>query len=299
MEIAFNQYLSRPLADVPSTLAVALSLASASSPAFGPRCAACLDAMGACREALEAGWRAQITQTTENSRPAQRECALAWSCVVERVRLGTTLAPGRYRLQGAAEALYAVLAPDGLEVVKLPFQAQWATLDTRLRIVREQGRMGDLCAVAGESFVDELVRAHGAFGKVLGITASREAEVEVNLLELLRALNQAITDYVLQVLAHARRDQPETVRAVLQALKPLDDARESARRASADDARGAAKGDEKPADPKPADAKPAPDAKPATDAKPADAKPAEVKPAEVKSAPRPSIAPRPSVAPPN
>jgi len=89
---------------------------------------------------------------------------------------------------------------------------------------------------------------------------------------------------VLQVLAHARRDQPETVRAVLQALKPIDDARESARRASADDARGAARGDEKPADPKPADAKPATDAKPTTDARPA---------------PRPSIAPRPSVAPPN
>jgi hypothetical protein len=35
--------------------------------------------------------------------------------------------------------------------------------------------MGDLLAVAGEDFVDELLRAHGEFGQVLGITASREA----------------------------------------------------------------------------------------------------------------------------
>lgn len=273
-DIIFSDYLSRPQMDVATSIALSLSLASASSPAFGDRCAACLDAMNACRVSLEAGWRAQLTHGTENSRPAQRECALAWVCVVERVRLATTLAPPRYAPHAAATALYAILAPDGLEVVKLPFHAQWTTLDTRLRIVREQMLPGDLRAVAGEAVVDELLRAHGEFGRVLGITASREAGTEVNLLDLLRALTHATTDYVLQVLAYAQRDRPETVRAVQLALKPIDDARAAVRRAAAatDDAKPAAKPAEAP---KPA---PAADAKPVT---------------------KPSIAPRPSVAPPN
>ena len=87
IDLVFSDYLSRPQMDVPTSIALSLSLTSASSPVFGDRCAACLDAMNGRRVALESGWRVQITHSAENSRPAQRECGLAWTCVVERVRL--------------------------------------------------------------------------------------------------------------------------------------------------------------------------------------------------------------------
>jgi hypothetical protein len=94
--------------------------------------------------------------------------------------------------------------------------------------------MADLSAVAGEFFVDELVRSHTEFGRVLGITESRKPQEDVNLAELLRALNLAIADYVLQVLPYGQRDKPETLRAVQVALEPIEEARESQRRAASD-----------------------------------------------------------------
>jgi len=202
-EITYSDYLTRPNLNVAATIALALSLSSAASPRFTERCGAALHAMNACRAALETGWRRQIVQVTENSRPAQRECGTAWTVVVERVRLAGKLSAPRYKRHAAATALYEVLAPDGLEVAKLPFQTQWTTQGTRLRIIGEQGLMADLCAFAGEDFVAELMRAHTELGRVLGITESREAKEDVNLAELLRALNLTLTDYVLQS-AHVR-----------------------------------------------------------------------------------------------
>ncbi len=197
-------------------------------------------------------------QVTENSRPAQRECSIAWTTVVERVRLATRIPAARYPRHAAAEALYDLLAPDGLEVVKLPFRSQWTTQDTRLRLVGEHGLMADLGAVAGEFFVDELVRSHTECGRVLGITESRKTHEDVNLAEFLRALNLAITDYVLQVLPYGQRDKPETLRAVQRALEPIDEARESQRRAASDAAKPASdraktvvKADAKAAPPRP------------------------------------------------
>lgn len=219
-------YLARPQLDVPTTIAFSYALATAFQRSFGPRAQEALYIVQTSCASLEAAWRAQQAQPSEDHRPARFALVNAWAAAVTRVEQYTRLPPERHAAQPVAARLYALIASDGLNVNKAVGRTLWSTLKTRLDLVKEQGLFDDLRRIAGPEFVEEVIHCHSALGRALSITESTEVPTADNLLELLRQHAQAVSDYVVQVAATVRRDEPATVKAALDALRPIDDMRE-------------------------------------------------------------------------
>ena len=64
----------------------------------------------------------------------------------------------------------------------------------------------DINKLAGPEFLTEVRRTHEIYGKALGVTQAEELPLDVRLGEPLRELGQAIVDYSLQLLAHAKAE---------------------------------------------------------------------------------------------
>jgi hypothetical protein len=227
---AIAVYLSRPQLDVPTTVAFSYALAAAFQRSLGERAEAALRVVQSICEAMEATWRAQQTQPSDDNRPTRIALVNAWSAMVNRVEQYTRLPPERHPAQSVAVQLHGLLAPDGLSVAKATSRSLWSTVKARLEVVRDERLADDLRRIAGAEFVDEVSVCHRELGRVLRITEAGEVVAPGNLLELLREHSQAVSDYVVQVAATVKRDDPASVKAALDALKPIDDVREMAAR---------------------------------------------------------------------
>ena len=128
---------------------------------------------------------------------------------------------------------YLELFPDGADFLKLPYAKQWAECDKRITIVQERALQPDIDRLAGAAFWKQIESLHQRYGEVLGITKSKQPAPEpAKLLEPLRLVQRAISNYVIQVAAWAAQDASAIPQATL-ALAPVDAAREGiARRAS-------------------------------------------------------------------
>jgi hypothetical protein len=126
-----------------------------------------------------------------------------------------------------------VLFPDGLAFLQLAFNREHAESERRIRLIEERGLAKDLAKLVGDSFLGVLRAAHEAYGDALGITkATSVPAAPVVVVELLRELVDAISNYALQLLALAS-DHPEKRDAIALALVPIDEFRTAAgRRAS-------------------------------------------------------------------
>jgi hypothetical protein len=133
-----------------------------------------------------------------------------------------------------AATLHALLFPEGLTFLSLPFEKQWAESEQRLQQIDGASNAKPLDALVGDFVLAELRAAHTDYGRVLGITAAKANETSPPALtEPLRAVTQAIAAYALQVVAAGQAD-PELAPVVRKALRPIDDVRTvQARRAAA------------------------------------------------------------------
>jgi hypothetical protein len=227
--ITFNliTYLSRPQNDVPTAVALTYALKASHPTSLGDAARGALRVVEQRGGALEEGWKAQQAQPAESNGPARLALVNVWSFTVTRVEQYTHLPSDLYPTQPAAVRIYALLAPDGLAIARATGRQLWTTAKARLDLVRERGLYNDLRRIAGKDFVAEVTRCHKNLGRALRITEAPAVATPVNLLELLRDHTQAVTDYVVQVAATVQRDDPATIKAALDALKPLDDAREA------------------------------------------------------------------------
>jgi len=174
--------------------------------------------------------------------------------MIERLQAWGQLPAGAYPEQARAERLLGVLAADGLVVLKLPYKEQWASLKARLDEVGAQGLDDDLTELAGRVFVDDVRLRFADYGRVLGLTHPLAADAQRDQGELLRAAQQRVTEYVIQVFATIDPERPETTQAAREALRPLAEARDAAN--------ASRKTAAEPVAPKPDASAPAPDAKP-------------------------------------
>lgn len=227
---AIAVYLSRPKLDVPTTIALSYALAAAFQRSLGDDAEAALRAVQSACEALEAAWGAQQALPSDDNRPTRLALVNGWSAMVNRVEQYTRLPAERHPAQPVAVQLHGLLAPDGLAVAKATSRSLWSTVKSRLQVVRREGLDDDLRRIAGAEFVDEVNVCHRELGRVLHITEASEATAPGNLLDLLREHSQAVSDYVVQVAATVKRNDPASVKAALDALKPIDDVREMAAR---------------------------------------------------------------------
>jgi len=249
-ELDPQQYLRALQVDAPTMVAIVWSLASASYRSPEGALARKLERMrDACR-ALEEGRRAhEAARAKEDPRLYDRTIDRAWAAMIWRLQAWEQLPEAGYAAQQAGAArLLSILASDGLAALTLNYNAQWAVLKLRLEAAHAEGLDGALDELAGAPFVAAVRRALVEYGRVLNVTEEAEEVSLPNLGVLLRATQQRVSEYVLQVLASADSDDPASVAAASRALRPLQEARDAANAArKAPAAKPDAKPDAKPA----------------------------------------------------
>jgi hypothetical protein len=224
-------YLRAPQLNVPVAISLGKMLKQAQPadlPAPARRVARRLeDAVKALEGAFREGGKA--APKDGDVRRCDRRLDNLWSAVRDRLAAYGALSddePTRQR----AEGLVALLFPDGLSFLLLPYLSQHAESQKRLDLIA-QGELGrELRALVGARFLDELEQAHEEYGVALGITeALPEVAPTASMLEPLRDMQAAVRAYTLQLLAMAEAD--ESARDVVRAaLRPIDVVRTAAGR---------------------------------------------------------------------
>jgi hypothetical protein len=232
--IAVSLYLRAPRLDVPAAISLGKMLKQAQPaglPAPARRVAKRLgDAVKALEEAFREGGKAAPTKAVDVRR-CDRRLDNLWSAVRDRLAAYRALSEGE-PTRTRAEGLVALLFPDGLSFLLLPYLSQHAESQKRLDLIAEGELDRELRALVGARFLDELGQAHQAYGVALGIAeALPEPAPTVSLLEPLRDVLAAVRAYTLQLVALAEADERarDLVRA---ALRPIDVVRTAARRRS-------------------------------------------------------------------
>lgn len=253
-ELDVIQYLRFVQVNVPTMIALVAALVTA-APAAAASLLRALTSLLAAGKALEAAYRArQFAEGAVDARPYDNVLDRSWAGMIQRLQSWSQLPANTYPEQARAARLLSILAADGLSALALPYREQWAALKARLEEVSAQGLDDDLAELAGRVFVDDVRLRFADYGRVLGLTQALAPEAQVDQGELLRAAQQRVTEYVIQVAATVDPEQPETLAAARAALRPLAEAREAAN--------AARKPAAEPAAPKPDAPAPTPVAKP-------------------------------------
>ena len=231
-----TRYLRSPILDVAGGVALGISLLTAAGNDLPPPAKRAAKALRQAVIALQNDWAAQRdagVSSPDETRPADQRLDRVWSAVGTRLQAVAELPQTIAEARSAAQ-LYARIFPDGLTFLRLPYEQQWAQSEQRLRQLEDEELGAAVEALVGDFVLAELREAHANYGRVLGITDAKPgAAVAPNMLEQVRAVQQAIANYALQLVAAAHADT-ELVGSVRKALRPIDDLRQAqARRAGA------------------------------------------------------------------
>lgn len=222
-------YLRPPSIDVQAglSLSVALLRAMPKPPNEGVRKAA-VKLRAAAVELQDAWKRGTSTATPGEKRMADIAIDNAWSALHARLDAYASLPQTHWPKAARAAELIAILFPDGLAFITLPYAEEWAEGDKRLGLIDERGLGTDIDALAGSEFLAEVRRAQARYADVLNVHKP-VGGAGGDLTDPLRALGRAIATYALQVVAMSD-GSPSSIRIVRQVLKPIDDLRAVASR---------------------------------------------------------------------
>lgn len=121
-----------------------------------------------------------------------------------------------------ARALEAKIFPDGLRFTQLPFRSQWVESQARLGLIDKEGLAELIRTLGGELLLSAVRRAHGDFGRALGLTeVPDEPEAAPQMREGMDQLGSCVRRYVLQVTAHADSGEPGAEALADALLAPL------------------------------------------------------------------------------
>lgn len=154
------------------------------------------------------------------ARAADRALDDAW-CALQSWLLGFTQLPDRAHPRVRdAKALYRMLFPKGLQFLTLEFKDEWTESQNRLTRIQEEHLDVLIGELGGSPFLANVIERHGAYGDVLQITG-RGPEPDALVREALEATHMALREYVAQVAATVRRNEPESVETAAHLLEPL------------------------------------------------------------------------------
>lgn len=236
-----SPYLTPPRLDVPQAFALAVALLHALPGGAGVGVHRAAKALHKSTVALQTLWSARerslTAQKPADKRVADNRVDNAWGGLKLRLSGYAMLPPALYPLAGRAEALEKSLFPRGMSFLKAAMNVEWAASDELLKRIDADQLAAEIDTIAGADFLIEARAAHLEYGQALGITEAHAAAPSVEaLLKPLRALVQAIADYMLQIVATVDREDAASIKAARDALSPMDRYREGvARRASKGD----------------------------------------------------------------
>jgi hypothetical protein len=182
--------------------------------------------------ALSAAFGVEPGTSPVSPRQSDTRVDRAWGSFESRLASWETIAAEEHRAkrERAAE-LHAKFFGEGLGFLKLEFLSEHRESQKRIDWIVGDVRR-DLESLVQEPFVTDLLEAHAAYGVALGITEPIDEVQEAKVAEPLRALQSAIANYSLQVIAwygNLRPSAPDyaaKVEAVRKALAPIDKFRE-------------------------------------------------------------------------
>jgi hypothetical protein len=229
-------YLRPPVIDVASgvELGVALLSAMPKSAPDGVRKAATKLRMATV--GLQDAWSwSEKSATPGEKRMADIAIDNAWSALHARLDAYASLPQVRWPRSGRAAELAAILFPDGLAFLSLPYADEWREGERRLKSIDELGLAKDISELAGPEFLVEVRQAQALYGEVLAVAKPNGVKSATDLTDPLRALTRAVSAYAIQVIAMADGTQ-ETTKLIRQVLRPIDEHRSalSSRRGAAD-----------------------------------------------------------------
>jgi hypothetical protein len=229
-----SPYLRSPRVDVRQGVALAIALINAAPKSATAGVKRAAQQVRERSVTLQAVWRGRQRAAGVEKRDPTRALAdnrvdVAFGALRTRLDGYAALPADTHPRAARAAELIRVLFPDGMEFLKLPWDAQWAACDEVVKRIDEDALAADIDELAGEAFLAEVRSAQAHYGDALGITKPEApAEAADPLLDPLRELLRAIGDYTLQVVASVDRDRPETIAAARVALHPMDRYRERA-----------------------------------------------------------------------
>jgi hypothetical protein len=252
-------YIELPVLDSPGTLALARALieraAAATAPTTPldrggrPSALAMAEVQHALRrlvsaesELAQAARRREPASRPELRQPADLAADNAWTALYERLRAYAMLPAEHVPAARQAQELLRTLFPDALAFLRLPYEAQWAEADSRLRTIEHLRLGADVQRLGGSEFLAEVQRTHEAYGRVLGLGRHREARPReaggepeddapldsATKRELRFALARAIAQYALKVVAFSDENDALVPR-LLAPLRELQAARRNGR----------------------------------------------------------------------
>ncbi|MEZ4295914.1 MAG: hypothetical protein R3B70_13145 [Polyangiaceae bacterium] len=233
-EIDGTLYMRAPQADVPTTVALGISLLSAVPKGAPSQVKGAAKKLRTSVLALQSAWgQAAAVLPTVSRRAADAATDNAWGCLEGRLSAYSRLpAPNHPKARRAQEIHEALFGDGGLEFLTRAYKAQWAEGEKRLALIDDSGYAADIDELAGPEFLAEVRSTHKAYGKALSITQAETPSPDASLIEPLREASRRVVGLALQLIAWAADDDQST-EAVRRALKPIDDLRAaSARRQS-------------------------------------------------------------------
>ncbi len=159
------------------------------------------------------------------ARAADRALDDAWGAFQSWLMGWTRLPDRAHPLIADARALYAALFPKGLQFLTLDFRDEWNESQQRLDHIAEAKLDNVIDRLGGGPFLATLARMHRAYGEALHITPStrdgKEVEPDTNVLRALDATHMALREYVAQVAATVRRNDPDSIALADRLLLPI------------------------------------------------------------------------------
>jgi len=221
-------YVRPPQCDVASGVALGVALLTAVPEGAPENVRKAAKKLRAATLDLQQAWSATGRAAPVEKRPADIRVDKAWEALYSRLDAYASLPSGEHKGAKRAAELLDVIYPDGLQFLTLPYNAEWAEGEKRLRLIEDDELSEDIDALAGPEFLAEVRKAHTIYGEAIGVTKPSGEGKRVNLVDPLRTLGRAITQYALQVIAMVDDERPESVEVVRRALRPIDDHRADA-----------------------------------------------------------------------
>ncbi len=229
-EIDPNLYTRSPIIDVAGGIALSIGLLTTYKAHADARPETIARAAKRLRKTtltLQSGWDGQRDAgliLAEDKRPADQLSDRSWAALSKRLE-GLMLLPATFEEARRATQLHARFFPTGLAFTQLPYPRQWAECQQRIRDLKKEGVEDELRELCGDVVVDALKAAHDNYGRALGITTAKDAAPKApKIVDQLRALQKAVSDYAIQLVAVAK-DDPELGTTVLACLSPIDELR--------------------------------------------------------------------------
>jgi hypothetical protein len=122
-----------------------------------------------------------------------------------------------------AQRVRSTMFPDGLKFTQLPYRLQWAASETRIDQLKTGGLAEVVRRLGGERFLKLLVREHARYGDVLAITHEQGDPDDATVRDHYDALQGALRDYVVAVVATAVAGDETAQEKVDRLLKPIAD----------------------------------------------------------------------------